>query len=167
VDDSKPVVPQLLLSGHSILGHTIPNTYTLLCHDGAIFRLHYNSRVAMSDNLLWLNSSTYREPDIIAPLTPDREVLSPSYHPTNLPTVNFGSRPSDHYFCSVCRFVCLCRVFLSRLWSDFDQSWTYVICLGLVVFPIRPYIGAVHPWGWVTPKNLYFRGLGAAVNQVA
>jgi len=28
-------------------------------------------------------------------------------------------------------FVCLCRVFLSRLWSDFDQTWTYVICLGL------------------------------------
>jgi len=29
--------------------------------------------------------------------------------------------------------VCLCRVFLSRLWSDFDQTWIYVICLGLVV----------------------------------
>jgi len=27
--------------------------------------------------------------------------------------------------------VCLCRVFLSRLWSDFDQTRTYVICLGL------------------------------------
>jgi len=47
----------------------------------------------------------------------------------------FGSRPSDHYFRSVCWFVrlsvCLCRVFLSRLWSDFDQTWTYVVCLGL------------------------------------
>jgi len=46
-----------------------------------------------------------------------------------------GSRPSDHYFRSVCWFVCLsvclCRVFLSRLWSDLDQTWTYVICLGL------------------------------------
>jgi len=31
-----------------------------------------------------------------------------------------GSRPSDHYFRSVCLFVCLCRVFLIRLWSDFD-----------------------------------------------
>jgi len=29
--------------------------------------------------------------------------------------------------------VCLCRVFLSRLWSDFDQTRTYVIYLGLVV----------------------------------
>jgi len=48
---------------------------------------------------------------------------------------SFGSRPSDHYFrsvCwSVCLFVCLCRVFLSRLWSDFDQTRTYVIRLGL------------------------------------
>jgi len=32
---------------------------------------------------------------------------------------------------SVCLFVCLCRVFLSRLWSDFDQTRTYVTCLGL------------------------------------
>jgi len=24
---------------------------------------------------------------------------------------------------SVCLSVCLCRVFLSRLWSDFDQTW--------------------------------------------
>jgi len=37
-----------------------------------------------------------------------------------------GSRPRDHYFrsvfwfvcLSVCLFVCLCSVFLSRLWSD-------------------------------------------------
>jgi len=36
---------------------------------------------------------------------------------------------------SVCLFVCLCRVFLSRLWSNFDQTWTYVIRLGLVVSP--------------------------------
>jgi len=51
----------------------------------------------------------------------------------------FGSRPSDHYFRSVrlsvclfvCLSVCLCGVFLSRLWSDFDQTRTHVICLGL------------------------------------
>ena len=36
---------------------------------------------------------------------------------------------------SVCLSVCLCRVFLSRLWSDFDQTRTHVICLGLVVSP--------------------------------
>jgi len=40
-----------------------------------------------------------------------------------------GSRPSDHYFRSVCLFVCLCRVFLSRLWSDFDQTRTLRTCL--------------------------------------
>jgi len=50
-----------------------------------------------------------------------------------LTCLNIGSRPSDHYFSSVCLSVCLCRVFLSRLWSDFDQTRTYVICLGLVV----------------------------------
>jgi len=44
-----------------------------------------------------------------------------------------GSRPSDHYFRSDCLFVCV--VFLSRLRSDFDQTRTYVICLGLVVSP--------------------------------
>ena len=31
--------------------------------------------------------------------------------------------------------VCLCRVFLSRLWSDFDHTRTHVICLGLVAYP--------------------------------
>ena len=46
-----------------------------------------------------------------------------------------------HSQVSWCLFVCLsiclfvCAVFLSRLWSDFDQTRTYVICLGLVVSP--------------------------------
>jgi len=35
-----------------------------------------------------------------------------------------GSRPNDHYFHSVCLSVCLCRVFLSRLRSDLDQTRT-------------------------------------------
>jgi len=70
-----------------------------------------------------------------------------------------GSRPSDHYFRSVCLFVCLCRVFLSGLWSDFGQTRTYVICLRLVV-PLE-YKGCANPGGWVTPKNLYFRGFAA------
>jgi len=43
-----------------------------------------------------------------------------------------GSRPTDHYF----RSVCLCRVFVGHLWSDFGETWTYVTCLGLVVSPI-------------------------------
>jgi len=45
--------------------------------------------------------------------------------------LSFGSRPSDHYFRSVCLSVCLCRVFLSRLRSDLDQTRTHVTCPGL------------------------------------
>ena len=56
---------------------------------------------------------------------------------------------------SVCLSVCLCRVFLSRLWSDFDQTWTYVICLGLVVSPNR---GCATPGAGWPLKNLYFYG---------
>ena len=55
---------------------------------------------------------------------------------------------------SVCLSVCLCRVFLGRLWSDFDQTRTHVICLGLMC-PLE-YRGCATPGGWVTPKNLYF-----------
>jgi len=80
---------------------------------------------------------------------------------------SFGSRPSDHYFrsvcLSVCLFVCLCRVFLSRLRSDLDQTRTHVTCPGLVVS--LEYRGCMTPGGWVTPKKLYFRGFGAAVNH--
>ena len=36
---------------------------------------------------------------------------------------------------SVCLFVCLCRVFLSRLRSDLGQTRTHVTCPGLVVSP--------------------------------
>jgi len=65
-----------------------------------------------------------------------------------------GSRPSDHYFRSVCLFVCFCRVFLSRLRSNLDQTRTHVTCPGLVVS--LEYRGCATPGGWVTPKNLYF-----------
>jgi len=53
--------------------------------------------------------------------------------------------------------VCLCRVFLSRLWSDFDQTRTHVTCLGLVV-SLR-YRGCTTPGGWVTLKKLVFWGV--------
>ena len=36
---------------------------------------------------------------------------------------------------SVCLFVCLCRVFLSHLRSDLDQTRTHVTCPVLVVSP--------------------------------
>jgi len=64
---------------------------------------------------------------------------------------------------SVCLSVCLCRVFLSRLRSDLDQTSTRVTCPGLVMSP-RIW-GCATPGGWVTPKNCIFRGLGAAVNH--
>ena len=58
---------------------------------------------------------------------------------------------------SVCLFVC--AVFLSRLWSDFDQTTTYVICLGLVVS--LEFMGCATPGGWVTPKTCIFRDFGS------
>jgi len=73
------------------------------------------------------------------------------------------SRPSDHYFCSVCLSVCLCRVFLSRLRSDLDQTRTHVTCPGLVVSP-RMY-GLCDTWGLGDPPKLYFRGFRAVVNH--
>jgi len=75
---------------------------------------------------------------------------------------SIGSRPSDHYFRSVCwfvcLFVCLCRVFLSRLWSDFDQTRTYVICLGLIV-SLRIWGLGNDLNGGLTPKKLVFLGV--------
>ena len=76
---------------------------------------------------------------------------------TNFKKQVVASRPSDYYFHSVCLSVCLCRVFLSRLSSDFDQTRTYVICLGLVV-PLE-YRGCATSGGWVTPKKLVFLGV--------
>ena len=65
--------------------------------------------------------------------------------------------PLFSYCLPVCLSVCLfvCAVFLSRLWSDFDQTRTY-ICLGLVVSPRIE--GLCDPWGLVTPKKLVFLG---------
>ena len=54
---------------------------------------------------------------------------------------------------SVCLSVCLCRVFLSRLRSDLDQTRTHVICPG----PLE-YRGCATPGGWVTPQKLVFLG---------
>jgi len=81
-------------------------------------------------------------------------------------TLVVGSRPSDHYFRSVCwfvrLFVCLCRVFLSRLWSDFDQARTcYMSGSSCVLWNI----GAVRPLGAGWPrKTCIFRGFGAQKN---
>ena len=49
----------------------------------------------------------------------------------------FGSRPSDHYFRSVCLFVCLfvCAEFFSAVFDPISIKLGHGICLGLVVFP--------------------------------
>jgi len=58
---------------------------------------------------------------------------------------------------SVCLSVCLCRVFLSRLRSDLDQTRTHVTCPGLVVSP--RILGLCDPWGLGDPKKLVFLGV--------
>ena len=57
----------------------------------------------------------------------------------------------------VCLFVCLCRVFLSRLRSDLDQTRAHVTCPGLVVSPRIWEL--CDPWGLGDPKNLVFLGV--------
>ena len=48
-----------------------------------------------------------------------------------------GSRPNDHYFRSVCWFVCLfvCAEFFSAVFDPTAIKLGHVICLGLVVSP--------------------------------
>jgi len=58
---------------------------------------------------------------------------------------------------SVCLSVCLCRVFLSRLRSDLDQTRIHVTCPGLVVSPRIQ--GLCDPWGLGDPKKLVFLGV--------
>jgi len=70
---------------------------------------------------------------------------------------SFGSRPSDHYFRSVCLFVC--AEFFSAVFDLISIKLGHnVICLGLVVPPLE-YRGCAIPGGWVTPKELVFLGV--------
>jgi len=78
---------------------------------------------------------------------------------------HFGSRPSDHYFCSVgwfvCLFVCLfvCAEFFSAVFDRFRSNLDICYVSGSSCVPLELYRGCATPWGWVTPKNLYFRRL--------
>ena len=60
---------------------------------------------------------------------------------------------------SVCLFVC--AEFFSAVFGPIliKLGYNYVICLALVVS--LEHRGCATPGGWVTPKNLYFRGFGA------
>ena len=62
-----------------------------------------------------------------------------------------GSRLSDHYFRSVCWFVCLsvclfvlfvCAEFFSAVFDPISIKLGHVICLGLVVSPSCATLGA-------------------------
>ena len=88
--------------------------------------------------LFWWTKTFHITFNTIPTCLPMVSVLSNSFSLRNCTTFDLisiilafsiGSRSSDHYFRSVCLSVCLCKVFLSRLWSDFDQTRTYVICL--------------------------------------
>ena len=48
-------------------------------------------------------------------------------------TFSIGSRPSDHYFHSVCLSVC--AEFFSAVFDPISIKLGHVICLGLVVSP--------------------------------
>jgi len=62
---------------------------------------------------------------------------------------------------SVCLSLCLCRVFLSRLRSDLDQT----CYMSGSSCPLE-YRGCATPEGWMIPqKTCIFRGFGAAVNH--
>ena len=65
--------------------------------------------------------------------------------------VGVGSRPSEHYFRSVCLSVCLFVQSFSQQSDPISIKLGHVICLGLVVS--LEYRGCATPGGWVTHKN--------------
>ena len=62
-----------------------------------------------------------------------------------------GSRPSDHYFHSVCWFVCLfvCAEFFSAVFDPISIKLGHMLYVWVYLCPLEYR-------GWVTPKNLYF-----------
>jgi len=66
---------------------------------------------------------------------------------------NVGSRPSDHYFRSVCLFVC--AEFFSAVFDPISIKLGHMLYVWVWLCPLE-YRGCATPGGWVTPKNLYF-----------
>ena len=68
-----------------------------------------------------------------------------------------GSRPSDHYFRSVCWFVCLfvCAEFFSAVFDPISIKLDICYMSGSILVSLECR-GCATPGGWVTPKNLYF-----------
>jgi len=68
----------------------------------------------------------------------------------------FDSRPSDHYFRSVCLFVCLSVcLFFSAVFDPISIKLGHTLYVWVYLCPLE-YRGCATPGGWVTPKNLYF-----------
>jgi len=74
-------------------------------------------------------------------------------------TTLFGSRPSDHYFRSVCWFVCLfvCAEFFSAVSDPISIKLGHMLYRWVKLCPLE-YRGCATPGGLATPKNLYFYG---------
>ena len=75
-----------------------------------------------------------------------------------------GSRPSDHYFRSVCLSVCLfvclfvCAEFFSAVFDPISIKLGHMLYVSVQLCPLE-YKGCATPGGWVTPKKLVFVGV--------
>jgi len=73
-----------------------------------------------------------------------------------------GSRSSDHYFHSVCWFLCLfvCAEFFSAVYDPISIKLGHMLYVWVQLCPLE-YTGCSTPGGWVTLKTCIFRGFGA------
>ena len=82
----------------------------------------------------------------------------------HLQKMNFGSRPSDHYFRSVCLFVCLvclfvCAEFFSAVFDPISIKLGHMLHVWVWLCPLE-YRGCATPVGLVTPKSCILGGFG-------
>ena len=80
----------------------------------------------------------------------------------------FGSRPSDHYFRSVCLSVCLffCAEFFSAVFDPILIKLGHnMLCVWVQLCPLE-YRGCATPGGQATPRNLYFQGFWGSKNYL-
>ena len=75
----------------------------------------------------------------------------------------FGSRPGDHYFRSVCLFVC--AEFFSAVFDPISIKLGHMLYVWVLLCPLE-YRGCATPGGRVTPKKLVFLGVLGLKNLV-
>ena len=80
-------------------------------------------------------------------------ILAPRVGPGHPLSFLVGSRPSDHYFRSVCLFAC--AEFFSAVFDPIPIKLGHMLYVWVWLCPLE-YRGCATPGGWVTPKNLYF-----------